>query len=298
MTAPEPGQASGIERSLLVLVTALWGVNFVSARLGLESTTPLGFRAITFGGAVAILLIVCLVRRTSLALPERLDLVHLAVAGVFSIAVFGVLAALAVLHSDVGRTSIVVYTMPLWVVVFSRVVLGERMRGLQRLAVLVGAAGIIVLMTPLVIEGAWLGPLYALGAALSWAIGTVWLKAARVQAAPVVVTVWQLLAGTAALLIAVLVTGDEVITGPMTGGAWWGVIYTTIAGTVVAYVIWFQVVQRLPAGVAGMGTLLVPVFGVIASILALGERPTVFDGVGFALICGGGVLALLPPRGA
>ncbi len=288
--------ASGADHALLVLVTAVWGVNFVSAKLGLAATTPLGFRALTFGGGAALLVALGLVTRAPLRLPRTRDYVHLFVAGLFSIAAFGVLAAVAVLHSGAGRTSIVVYTMPLWVAVLSHFVLGERLGAQRLIAVGLGTVGILVLLIPLFAAGLSLGSLAALGSAVCWAVGTIWLKGARVEARPIAITIWQLLAGTVVLVAAVLLAGDPVFTGTPSRTAWFGIAYTTVAGTVVAYLIWFPVVQRLPASVAGMGTLLVPVFGTFAGIVFLGERLTLADAAGFALILAAGLLALKPPK--
>lgn len=63
----------------------------------------------------------------------------------------------------------------------------------------------------------------------------------------------------------------------------------------VAYQLWFKVLDQLPAGTAGLGTLLVPVFGVIAAAIVLGERPTPADLIGFALILMAAVIALRAP---
>ncbi|GAB2556255.1 DMT family transporter [Leucobacter ruminantium] len=289
-------RASRIDRALLVLVTAVWGVNFVSARFGLDATTPLGFRVLTFGGGAAIVAVVAACSRTNLRLPRTRDYLHLLVAGVFSITGFGLLAALAVLSGGVGRTSIIVYTMPLWVVLFGRLMLGERIGGRRLTAVALGAAGLAVLLVPLLVEGESAGTPAALGAALSWAIGTVYLKRAGVDAPPIALTVWQLVAGTAVLGLAALFTRDPVFTAVPGPASWAGIVYTAVAGTAVAYLIWFRVVQRLPASTAGMGTLLVPVFGIAAAAILLGERPTLPDLAGSALILAAGLLALAPSR--
>ena len=54
-------------------------------------------------------------------------------------------------------------------------------------------------------------------------------------------------------------------------------------GSGIAYGLWFEIVRRLPAMTASLGVLSVPVIGVVASMLILGDRPTVADIIGFAL---------------
>ncbi|KAE8128477.1 MULTISPECIES: DMT family transporter [Bifidobacterium] len=280
------------ERALLVLVTVVWGVNFVSARFGLESMTPWGFRAVTFGAGALILVALASILHISLRLPRRIDYLHLLVAGTFSIALFGVLTAVSLLHTSVGQTSIVVYTMPIWVALLSSVFLGERLGARRWAAVGIGIVGLAVLMLPVIEQGFSLGAFAALGSALSWAVGTVYLKWACVAAKPLAITAWQLLAGTAISILALGLTGWHILVAPMTPASWGGVIYNTLAGTVLAYLIWFQVVQRLPASIAGLGTLLVPVFSMIAGVVLVRERPGFFDLAGFAAILVASVLAL------
>lgn len=280
------------DRALLVLVTVIWGVNFVSARFALDSLTPWGFRVVTFGSAALILLALAPVLGVSLRLPRGIDYLHLLIAGTFAIAGFGVFSAISLLNTSVGRTSVVVYTMPIWVAVLSRVFLGERLGPWRWAAVGTGLVGLGILIRPLLEQGMTLGGVAALGAAVSWAIGTVYLKWARVAAPPLAVTAWQLIAGTAVSVLALGLSGWTVLAAPMTPMAWAGVVFTTLFGTVVAYLIWFRVVQRLPASTAGLGMLLTPVCGMLAGLLILGERPSLNDGIGFAVVLIAGLLAL------
>jgi len=293
----ENGRVPTMNRAALLLVTVIWGVNFVSARFALDAMTPWGFRAVSFGAGAAILFGLAPVLRVRLRLRRRIDLLHLAVAGTFGIAGFGVLSAVSLLNTTAGRTSIVVYTMPIWVAVLGRVWLGERLDGRRAVAVWIGVAGLAVLLLPLLRGEPSLGELAALGAALSWALGTVYLKWAGVDAAPLAITAWQVCAGAVVSAVALALDGGPVFHAAPTAAAWAGIAYSTLIGTVFAYVLWFQVVQRLPASVAGLGTLLVPVFGMAAGMLMLGERPTIPDLVGFALIFLAGLLALGGPAG-
>ncbi|MBK0418864.1 DMT family transporter [Leucobacter sp. CSA1] len=285
-------RSGATSRATLLLVTAIWGVNFVSARFGLDAMTPWAFRALSFGGGALLLLLLALVLRVRLRLPRSIDYLHLLVAGAFGVAGFGVLSAIALLNTTAGRTSIVVYTMPIWVALLSRFFLGEVLGAKRVAAMCLGILGLGVLMLPVLADGFSIGVLAALAAALSWAVGTVYLKWARPDAPPLAVTVWQLLAGAVVSAAALLIEGGRILHAAPGPTAWAGLAYTTLIGTAVAYLLWFQVVQRLPASVAGLGTLLVPVFGMLSGVLLLGERPTLFDAAGFALILAAGVLAL------
>jgi drug/metabolite transporter (DMT)-like permease len=176
--------------------------------------------------------------------------------------------------------------------------LGERLTALRMVSLALGSAGLLVLLWPLVATGIPIGAILAIGSAISWAVGIVYQKWAGVTAHPLAIAVWQLVAGAVAAAIGVLFSGI----GPLTGVdaiSLVALVYTTVGGTAIAYLLWFHIVQRLPAGTAGLGTLLVPVVGVIASVVLLGERPTPADLVGFVLIFIAALVALRPdPRAA
>ncbi len=154
-------------------------------------------------------------------------------------------------------------------------------------------AGLLVLLWPLMQSGSPASVFLALGSALSWAAGIVYLKWTRVSAHPIAITAWQLVAGLAAVAVGMLAYGVDTST-PIPVSAMIGLAYSTLVGTALAYLLWFQCVARLPASTAGLGTLMVPVIGVIASMLLLGDRPSAADLGGFALIFLAALCALGP----
>lgn len=280
------------DRGLLVLVALMWGVNFVAGKNALTAFTPWEFRTITFGGGAAVLAVIAVFTRTRLRIEQPRDLVRLLAAGTFGIGGFGVFSAIALLHTTAGRTTICVYTMPIWVVLFSRFALAEPLTRGRILSMVAGATGLTVLAWPLALAGDWAGPLAAVAAALSWAIGTIALKRAALKAAPLTTTTWQLVAGTILSAIG-LVLDPRGAPLDITGDAMLGSLYSLVFGTIAAYLIWFGLLQRIPAGAAGIGTLLVPVFGVLASLILLRETPTIADIIGLALITCAALLPLL-----
>lgn len=270
-------------RATLALVTIVWGLNWPSAKFGLQDFSPWTFRTICFGAGAAILIAVARHRGISLFIARGAARWHLMIAGLLSIGGFGVLAAFAQLATTTSRTAICAYTMPIWATLLARLFLGERLDAWRWSALLIGFCGLAVLFWPLLDAGLPVGALYALGSAVSWAAGTVYLKWARVAGHPVVITVWQLIAGTVMVAIGFCLSGFEI--GEITHvTSLLGLGYSTLIGTALAYLLWFQSVKRLPASTAGLGTLLVPVIGVVAAMILLGDRPTATDIIGFVLI--------------
>jgi drug/metabolite transporter (DMT)-like permease len=73
------------------------------------------------------------------------------------------------------------------------------------------------------------------------------------------------------------------------------VTYLAVVGVGLAHFLWFDIIGRLPAATASLGTLCVPVIGIVSSVLMLGERPTASDAVGFTLIFAAAACVLVVP---
>ncbi len=126
------------------------------------------------------------------------------------------------------------------------------------------------------------------------------LKRFPIAMPPVAATAWQLGLGASVCAVG-LVAGGAASSLP--ASAAYGttafvtaLVFHVVLATALAYLIWFDIVARLPAGVAALGTLLIPVVGVAGAMALLHERPSAADLGGFALIIGAAALALLAPR--
>jgi drug/metabolite transporter (DMT)-like permease len=132
---------------------------------------------------------------------------------------------------------------------------------------------------------------------VSWAAGTVYLKWAQVSADPMAIAAWQVVVGLLVCVAGLLLFEEPRHLWSMTALTFWSLLFAGVVGSGFAYLLWFEVVRRLPAMTASLGVLSAPVVGVIASVLLLGERPSVADGIGFALILASAACVLLAPSG-
>ena len=138
--------------------------------------------------------------------------------------------------------------------------------------------------------------LFAVATGVSWGAGTVYLKWARIPADPMGVAAWQLVISFIAIGACLPIFEGAPHLGGAHGMALAGLLFTGIGGMGIAYGLWFEIVRRLPAMTASLGVLSVPVVGVIMSVLILGDRPTLTDITGFALIFAASACVLVPSR--
>jgi drug/metabolite transporter (DMT)-like permease len=287
--------ANATARLMLVLLSLGWGTTWPMMRIVLDEVPPFSMRVATMVIGAVTLGVLTVARRRSFALHSRVAAVHVTVAGLFNIVSFSILTPFAQLYAATSRVSIVVYSMPIWATLMARIFLGERITGMRAVAFALCVAGLVVLVWPLAVAGIPGGILLALGAAMGWAAGTIYLKWAQIREEPMAVTFWQLIVGFVAIVICQPVFEGPLHLWPIRATTLGALIFAGLVGSGIAYFLWFEVVRRLSAMTASLGVLASPAVGVVASVIMLGERPTLPDMVGFALILSASACVLLAP---
>ena len=182
-----------------------------------------------------------------------------------------VLMGLALLWLPASEAALIAYTMPVWASLLAWPVLGERPTSLRTLALVMAFAGLAAIM-----GGNGFAPraeklpgiIMALGGAFGFALGTVLSKKLPVPLPPITAAAWQI--GLGCLPIAIVGSLFETThLEQVTQLGWWLLVYSTVIQFCIAYVSWFAALARLPASVAAIGTMAVPVIGVVASAIAL-----------------------------
>jgi drug/metabolite transporter (DMT)-like permease len=278
-------KAGGAPLAALGAMILIWGYSWIAMKIALRHSHPLDFAALRVGlGAVFLFLLVKL-RGGDFRLPGYRMAATL---GILQVAIFVSLSNFALLHAGSGRTSVLVFTMPFWMIVFAHLVLHERMRGAQWIAVALAFVGLFLIVAPWRLTSL-AGSLLAVAAGSVWALSAVLSKKWPTRADPLVFTAWQLAFG-AATLTAVAVAH------PHEGIRWTGefiaaLAFSTVLATAIGWWLWTYVLAHTPAGIAGLNALGIPVVAVLGSALQLGERPPPLELAGMALI--GAALALL-----
>jgi drug/metabolite transporter (DMT)-like permease len=283
-------------RALLIvpLLGLLWGFNWPAVRISLGEIAPWTLRAGGMAFAGLVLVAIALARRQSLAVPRR-DWLRLALAGFLSIAAFNVLLAFAQLSAPTSRAAILTFTMPIWSVLLARVTLGEPFDRRRLAGLGLGIAGLAALGLPLIAAGSFsLGLGFALTASVSWALGTIVTKRWPVAAPALTVAAWQLMIGGATACVGILVFEGLPVPKALSPPVLAALTFHIVGAQALAYFLWFTAIARLPAGIASIGTLMVPAVGVLGSVLLLGERPSATDWLGLVLVVAAAGAILLP----
>jgi drug/metabolite transporter (DMT)-like permease len=282
---------------MLVVLTLIWGVSWPAMKIALDEIPPFSMRLATAGlGALALLALLAIQRR-AISVANRRAWGHIVVSSFLHITAYSLLSSFAQLSATTSRVTVLVYTMPIWAALMARFVLGERITPIRAVALALCASGLTVLLAPHLAAGIPGGMLLAMGAGVSWAAGTIYLKWARIQGDPLAVTTWQLIA--AFIMIAACLPAVEGTPHlwPLHARTLLALVYTGVISVGIAYMLWFDIIRRLPAMTAALGVLSVPPIGVVSSMFVLGERPTLADLVGFVLIITASACALVPAQG-
>ena len=228
----------------LVTIAPIWGYSWVVSKVALDDSRPLTFIAISLAGCVGFLFLVLLVTRRSLRPPP---LGWVAVIGLLQTTLFSGLATVALDVGGAGKVTVLVYTMPFWLLVLARLFLGERLRGLQVPAVALAFAGLVLVVRPWDIGGALSGAL-ACAAGVAWAAASLLVKLLqrRSPVDAISLAAWQMAFGCLPLIAAAALTDP---TGPNWTATFVGcVAYTMLLSNGLGWVLWVFALRALLGG--------------------------------------------------
>ncbi len=266
----------------LFLLTLIWGYNWVVMKTAIQYASPFQFAALrTLLGAM-MLFVVLVATKRPLALKEFPTMLAL---GLLQTCGFTGLLIWALVSGGAGKTAVLSYTMPFWVMLFAWPMLGEKVQGWQWLAVAFALFGIVLIFDPLHIKGDGFSMFLALCSGISWAISAIVSKKLHKRAPHLDllnITAWPTLLGSIPIIILALVLPAPPI--QWTHNFYLTIIYSIFLSGSLAWVLWLYALQRLPAGVASMASMLAPVIGVSAAWVQLGERPSPIELLGMLFI--------------
>jgi drug/metabolite transporter (DMT)-like permease len=276
MTPPlEPGAKARIAPAgliFLAVTSVSWGLNWPVMKHLLTEWPPLSARGLAGLAGGGLLALLAVGRGQGLGVPSG-QWPRLLVSAFLNVTVWMILMGLALVRLPASEATVLAYTMPIWTTLMAWPILGERMTLKRVLALLMAFAGIIALMAAdgFAASVAKLpGVIMILAGAVAFGLGTVVAKGLPRSLPILSSSSLQLCIGSVPVALAGLLF-EHPRFEVLTGAGWAMLAYMAVIAFCIAYFCWFAALERLPASVAAIGTMVVPVIGVITSAVALHE---------------------------
>ena len=263
----------------LIALSSIWGYNWVVMKECLKYSGVYDFAALRTGIAAVTLFALLIWKRRPLR-PKAVGMTILL--GFLSTTLCIGLVTLALATGGVGKTAILVYIMPFWVLLMAWPILAERVRGVQWVPIVLAFIGLMIILEPWHLQSSFLSK--TLRRPGGSGLGAQHHRDQDHEPGNTFdlfsLTAWQMLLGALPLILLALIIPER----PVHWTPYFivGLLFCSVISQALAILLWFFILSELPAGVASLGTLATPVIGTIAASIELGERPSVPGGMGDA----------------
>lgn len=269
----------------LVLATAFWGCVFSVGKLVSPHVSPFAMTLTRYGAASLVLLPLAW---REFGKVERSDIPRLVAVGLLSSLFFNGFLFFGFKFAPAGDSVIAPAIVPLLTTLLGVLFLGERPSGAKIAWLGVSVIGIGLVFSAVLLaagsSGRVIGDLFILGAALSWSGYLVLSAPLGGRYSPRFLTSVTCLAGTVGSLPLALWEGDLGRMATLPGVAWLAIAYIALVGTVVAFMLWSRGIQAVGPARASAFMNLVPIFGLVSSVVILHERLGAMQLGGIALV--------------
>ena len=294
-----PAQSQTLPRSrwiLLAVLTLGWGFNWPMMKMTLVELPVWTFRGLCVSAGTVGLFAIARASRQAIRVP-RGQWGGLIIVSICNVTLWNVLIGYGLRMLPAGRSAILAYSMPVWAVLLSAFILREKLTRRRILGLLLGMAGMAVLLGGelSIMRASPLGAVLVLGGAISWAFGTVLMRRYPTTLSTTALTAWQLLIGGLPIAIGALVFdwGDW---RPIGAAATIGLVYNMTFVFIFCYWAWFKIATTAPPGVSSLSTLMIPIVGVFSGIWLLGESPRWQEYAALLLVIASLATVLIPTR--
>ncbi len=270
---------------LLVFTITTWGYSWVLMKIGLGYAEPFTFAAwrCAIGGVAMIIF----VRVKSIEWPKLEKLPDYLMIAIFQTTLMFGLMLYGMKYVTAGKTSVLLYTMPIWTIFLVHFYLKERLNRGKWLGVALGTIGIVCILgwDTLVHQNSEIlfGELLIIGGAISWAVSNIWVKKRMGGENIYMVSSLQLSIGAIGLALLAIPT-EGILNIEWNAHSIYILLFTGLIASAVDFTIWFYLLKNLDIKITTFSSMLVPVFGLIFDWAILGNK---LDGgviVGGALI--------------
>ncbi|QPC93200.1 EamA family transporter [Mesorhizobium sp. INR15] len=280
--------------AIMVGLTFSWGLNYVAAKISYAGYDPvfLSIARSVIGGLCVVLW--CRWRGIALFRRDGTLLAGIAVGVLFGIEFLCLYVGLE--HTTVARNTLLVNTMPFWMLVGGHFLLGEQITLRKLLGLLLAFAGLASVFSDKLSGGDMLfGDLLSLGSGFFWAVTNILIKRSKLVEASAEKLLLYQLAGAAVVGMLVLPLAGPAIRDPAVLPTL-ALLFQAVYIVAFTYVLWFWLLRRYPASGLSSFTFLSPVFGVLCGALFLNEPLTIRIFLALGLIAAGLIIVNRPAR--
>ena len=257
---------------LLVFTITTWGYSWVLMKMGLDYAEPFTFAAwrCAIGGAAMIIF----VRVKSIEWPQFRKLPDYLMIAVFQTTLMFGLMLYGMKHVTAGKTSVLLYTMPIWTIFLVHFYLKERLNTRKWIGVASGTLGILCILgwDTLVHQNREIlfGELLVIGGAMSWSVSNIWVKKRMSGENIYMVSSLQLALGAIGLALLAIPT-EGIFNLDWNAHSVYILLFTGLIASAVDFTIWFYLLKNLDIKITTFSSMLVPVFGLIFDWAILGN---------------------------
>ena len=281
----------------LAWLTLLWGINWPIMKIGVRDFAPMTFRAISMVGGLLVLGIAIRWQRQNWRVP-RSQWREVLLIALFNGAIWYVLSIYGVKLLASGRAAILGYTMPIWAALIGIAVYGEHPTRRLWVGVTAAFVAVALLLTGELdaITGRPIGTVLMLAAAVAWGLGTHLMRRRRTTVPLTVLTFWMLAASLViSVMVSVVAERGHWVRAPNTA-EWGAIAFNALVVFGFCQLAWFRLATILTPVASGLSVMLIPVVGLSAGMLLLGERPAWQDWTALGCILFAMATVLLPAR--
>ena len=281
----------------LVGITLMWGINWPMMKIALREVSPMYFRGVTMGLGAVWLLFYFRFQGLRLWPQTRREWRDIVLLGIPNMFLWHALSILGVMSLPSGRASILGFTMPVWTVVIGVMFMGAQFtpRIIAAVIATLAAIGLLISHEFTALQGQPMGILWMELGALSWAIGTLWMRRISFTMPVQSLTVWMMLISSPMILL-VGVSTESWPTWELSPLAWGSLAYAVLINYGFAQIIWFGMARDLPPATSAMSIMAVPVVGTLSASLLIGELPHWQDYAAMVCVVLAIAAVLLPKR--
>jgi len=280
-----------------LVIYIVWGSTYLAIHWGVETIPPFGMGAARFLSAGSLLYAWCRFRGAEK--PTKSQWKASAVIGTLLLFVGNGAVSWASQRVPSGLTSVLVATVPLWLVL-CELWQGKRPELIKVIGVLIGLAGVALLVMPTGAATATVDPVGAvvltLGS-LSWTVGSLYSRTARQAESPTLAIAMQMLVGGSLLLLLSLASGEWTSALHISARSAASLLYLMVFGSLIGFSIYMWLLKVASPTAVGTYAYVNPAVAVLLGVLFAGERlpaqavaamTVILGGVAMVSIAGGG----------